>query len=412
MNVLLVLSTKKYPTDIRAEREARALRRAGHAVFLMARRGPGQLARETVDGVQVLRVPLPFQGCKPLADFIYFFFQRYSLLWRLARACRRHRIDVLHVHDLPYAFTTAAAGRLLGLPVIFDMREHYVSMLASSFAAEVYRRFRPLAFILLGLLRLEELFACRWSTKVIVVADEHIGRVRRLGVRRANIAVVTNTEDIDCFEGFPDEPQLRRRWAGKFVIMYVGGLEPIRGLETVLRALPAIRRELPEAHLVLVGDGASRGELEQLTERLGLREHVTFTGFAPFAQLPSYIRAAAVCLVPHISSPHVDTTMPNKIFHYMMLGQPVVVSNLPPLMRVVRDAECGLIFRQQDPQSLAQAVLALRDQGLRRRLGENGRRAVHDRYHWQATVQVLLRLYDGLDPTAGRRAPRGRPATP
>ena len=74
MNILMVLSTKVFPPDGRVEREARSLIGDGHNVFLMARRGPGQPAEEIVDGVHVIRVPLPFQRKKAIADFIYFFY--------------------------------------------------------------------------------------------------------------------------------------------------------------------------------------------------------------------------------------------------------------------------------------------------------------------------------------------------
>ena len=82
-----------------------------------------------------------------------------------------------------------------------------------------------------------------------------------------------------------------------------------------------------------------------------------------------------------------------KNFQFMMLGKPVVVSSTRPMMRVVRDAQCGLIFTERDPHALAEAIIKLEDADLRRRLGENGRQAVADRYNWQQTVQVLLELY-------------------
>lgn len=80
----------------------------------------------------------------------------------------------------------------------------------------------------------------------------------------------------------------------------------------------------------------------------------------------------------------------------MMLGKPVVVSSTKPMMRIVNDAECGLIFEVQNPQSLAEVIIQLGDEQMRNRLGENGKRAVHNRYNWQQTVKALLQLYRGL----------------
>jgi len=393
MNILMVLSTKVFPPDGRVEREARSLIGDGHRIFLMARRGPGQLIEQIVDGLHVIRVPLPFQRRKAIADFIYFFFQRYFIFFYILRACRKHRIQALHVHDLCYALATTLAGKLLRVPVVFDMHEHYTAMLKTSFEAKVYRKFKPFAFILLSLLRIEERIACRLAKKVIVVADEHIARIESLRVRRENIIVVTNTEDIDYFRAFAIDESLVHKWDEDFVVLYVGGFSPHRGLETAIDAMPLVLETITNARLILVGDGVIRRELEQLVQDMDLAERVTFTGHQPFRMIPTYIRLSSVCLIPHISTPHIETTMPNKIFQFMMLGKPVVVSNTRPMMRVVKDAECGLIFKERNAQSLAETIIQLADDDMRRRLGENARCAVDDRYNWEKTVHALLDLY-------------------
>jgi glycosyltransferase involved in cell wall biosynthesis len=397
MNILMVLSAKKYPPDRRVEREAQALIGAGHRVYLMARRGPGQAKEETVDGVHVIRVPLWFQKYKPISDTIYFFMQRYLIFFRILHACRKHRIEVLHVHDLPYAFATVLAGRVLKIPVVFDMHEHYVEMLRSDFNAKQYRKFKPFSFILLGLMALEEKAACRRCRAVIVVAEEHKDRICGLGTKRDCIWEVTNTEEPDDFLSFPIDENIVRNYKQGFVILYIGGFAPIRGLETLIEAMAAVLKAVPEARLLLVGDGCNRQELEELTERLGLSEKVTFTGFAPFEKVSTYMYLSDVCVIPHISTPHVDTTMPNKIFHQMLMGKASVVSNIPPLIRVVEDAQCGLIFEERNAASLAEKIIALKDPALRERLGENGRRAVLEKYNWRQTVQALLELYRQID---------------
>jgi glycosyltransferase involved in cell wall biosynthesis len=391
----MVLSSAKYPPHRRVEREARDLLRDGHQVFLMARRGPGQAAEETVGGVHVLRVPLPFQRRRLFADGFYYLLQRYYLIFYILRACRRHRIDALHVHDLPCAFATAVAARLLHLPFVFDMHEHYTAMLRMAFESDRYRRFKPLAFLLLTVLRGEERIACRWARKVIVVVDEHIDRIAALGVARADIVVVTNTEDIDEFRGLPLDEALLAQYRDEFVILYMGMFDPERGLETALRAMPAVLEQIPHARLLLVGDGPSRTELERLCHDLRLTAHVTFAGFRPFETTPTYIAASAVFLIPHISTPLVEMTIPNKLFQPMILGRPVVVSSTRPMTRIVQETRCGLVFQERDPVSLAETIVQLRDPELRRRLSENGQRAVTERYNWPTTVRALLELYRG-----------------
>ena len=77
----------------------------------------------------------------------------------------------------------------------------------------------------------------------------------------------------------------------------------------------------------------------------------------------------------------------------MILARSVVVSSTRPMMRIVNDAECGLIFKERNEQSLAEKIIQLEDEDLRQRLGENGKQAVEGRYNWKMTAQTLLNLY-------------------
>ena len=396
MKILMVLSSGKFPPDARVEREARSLINTGRTLFLMARRVTGQRKRENVNGVQVMRVWMPFQKIKAVSDFIYFFFQRYLIFFNILIACKKHRIDVLHVHDLCYAFATTLAGKCLGIPVIFDMHEHYTCMLKTSFEAAAYRKFKPFAFILLWLLKKEERFACRRAKKLIVVADEHISRVHECGTAVEDITVVTNTEEIEYFTTMPTDLTVTKPNEDDFVILYTGAFCPLRGLETAIQAMPAVLQEMPNARLLLVGDGAIRHELEQLVHDLKIDERVTFAGYQPYSKLPSYIRLCDVGLIPHTSTPHIETTMPNKIFQFMMLAKPVIVSNTKPMMRIVDDAQCGLYFEAQNQDSLAGVILRFANADLRNRLGQNGRKATEEKYNWQETSKNLLETYQKL----------------
>lgn len=394
MNILMI--TKIFPPDRRIEREAQSLMDQGHKLFLMARRTPEQTEDEVVNGVRVIRYFLPFQKKKAISDFIYFFLQRYLLFFRLLPVCRKHRIDVIHVHDLPYAFAATATGQTLGIPVVFDMHENFPEMLKTSFDSKIYQKFKVFSFLLLNMMRIEEKIACRWARKIIVVADEHIPRISNLGVSREKIAVVTNTEEIDSFKAFGIDKSISEKFGDDFVILYIGAFDPIRGLDTAIKAMPLVLEKIPETILLLVGDGNNRPELEQLARELRLENRVVFAGYQKFERIPSYIAACDAGLIPHISNPHIETTMPNKIFQFMAMGKAVIVSGTRPMMRIVNDAKCGLIFRDRDTKALAEAIVQCHDPGLRRRLGENGGQAVIRRHNWRETARALIGIYSDL----------------
>ena len=273
------------------------------------------------------------------------------------------------------------AGKVLNIPTVFDMHENYVAMHETLVIAKNYKFLKILYAGLSAMWRIEEKFACRWAHRVIVVADEHIPRIKAMGVAPERITVVTNTEDINFFSSLSVEKRLLQRYQNDFIILFFGKFSSHRGLETAIEAMPSILKEIIDAKLLLVGEGNNRRELEELTQKMDLGNKVIFTGFQPFKLIPTYIELSKIGLIPHISTPHIETTMPNKIFQFMLLGKPLVVSSVRPLKRVV------------NPASLAKAIIRLKDEELRRRLGENGRRAVKDHYNWQVTVQALLSIY-------------------
>jgi glycosyltransferase involved in cell wall biosynthesis len=121
-----------------------------------------------------------------------------------------------------------------------------------------------------------------------------------------------------------------------------------------------------------------------------------FVDWQPFEKIPSFVASSDVCLVPHHSNPNTEASSPHKLFQYMLMGKPVVVSSCKSLQRVVEETGSGLSFKAGDRQALASAVVKLKDEGVRRRLGEAGRRAVLKKYNWGRTSSKLVRIYEHL----------------
>ena len=97
--------------------------------------------------------------------------------------------------------------------------------------------------------------------------------------------------------------------------------------------------------------------------------------------------------------------MPNKLYDYMALRKPVVVSDTIPMRRVVQSTECGLVFESGNAAGLAEQVAKLVDPEVRRSLGENGRRAVETRYRWDVDARTLVETIERLSKTKIRPDP-------
>lgn len=394
MNICMVLADVDFPPDIRVEKEARSLISAGHRLFVIcARRGKSPV-RSVWNEIAIRRIaPLPFFFRK-INSLVYLLSLR-DLQWRKAirKIMRREAIDAVHVHDLPKVGTALSAAKGERVRVIADLHENYPALVK---LASIHRR-STLSERFLEASRWRR-WERRWAMRcdhILAVVEEAKERLVKKGIPSGKITVVENTVDVEHFLSIPLKKEIVEQFRGSFVVSYVGGFSHHRGLDTAVRAMPAILEGMPNARLLLVGRGEAMPELRSLVKLMGLNERVVFTGWQKPENLPSYIAASDVCLVPHKSTEHTEATVPHKLYHYMVMGKPVVVSSCRPLRRIVEGAECGLVFEAGDARSLASCTLRLKDPGLRKRLGDAGREAAHGRHSWEATSGRLLGLYLG-----------------
>jgi glycosyltransferase involved in cell wall biosynthesis len=284
------------------------------------------------------------------------------------------------------------AGRA-GIPLIADLHENWPAALRNYGYA---RRFPGRILISPDRWERHERQVLPQVGRIIVVIEEAKERLLRLGLPAERIAVVRNTVKADEFRGFGIDPSIGERFRGRFVLSYLGGFERHRGLETLVDATAILARSIPETILLLIGGGSTAGALRERAAALGIAERVVFEGWQPFERFPSYIEASNVCVIPHLRNDHTDTTIPHKLFHYMLLGRPVLTTDCRPLKRIVDEAGCGLVVESGNADAMARAASSLADPVLRARMGEAGRRAVLDRYNWERDAAVLVELYRGI----------------
>ena len=198
------------------------------------------------------------------------------------------------------------------------------------------------------------------------------------------------------FASLPDQSAARRQigWdENAFIVGYVGRLHTIgmdKGVGTLIQALSQVNG----AHLALVGGPDDMAEdLRRQWRELGLPdERFLYAGHAPPADVPRYLRAFDVCVMPH---PRITQfaryTSPLKLFEYMASGRPTVASDLPAWSDVVVHEETALLVTPGESAALAQAIHRLRrDPDLRDRLAKNARQRVMAHYTWAVRAQKIL----------------------
>lgn len=393
MKVLYVYQDQ-YPWDVRVDKIVSTLSEENIGVHIVSRNRTNLPRTEQLgEHIRVHRLPrASWKPARDLANFPAFF----SPIWlsEMTRLIRREGIDLLIARDLPLSPAAYIAAKATGRPVLMDMAENYPALIRSTW---MYKGPKPVDLIFRNptLLSVMERAIVPRMDGVLVVSGESAERVRRMRGPGRKVWIVGNTPMLG------DEERVHEEWviqwtkkirnSASFVLLYVGFLEAHRGLDVAIKAVKLLSESMPGLVFIIIGTGTVEHRLRKLSKALNVEKHVVFTGWISNHELDPFIDVADVCLVPHYVTEHTHTTLPNKIFDYMKHGKPVVVTQSKSLSRIVKGADCGLVYQDDSPRDLRDKVEALRDIGKRQILGSNGLQAVRREFNWDYDRARLLK---------------------
>ena len=231
-----------------------------------------------------------------------------------------------------------------------------------------------------------------WMDRIIAVSEDIAAKLREIGVDEEKIRIVYNGVD----ERFQPRDRLEMRRAlqlpdDRFFLLFVGLLAPVKGLLVLLEALHSMQSERP--FLALVGEGPVEEEMRERLARDGAEEQVLFAGAQPSSEIPKWLNAADALVLASFSEGR-----PNVVLEAQACGVPVVATRVGGTTELICDAETGLLVESGNAAGLADALRKLTaDEALRRRLGEAGRRSIHEKgLTWEASSQQVQAIYREL----------------
>ena len=370
-----ILTSVHMPFDGRVfHKEARSLAKAGYDVTLIARHDK----EEIVGGIHVLPLPEAKSRLRRMT----------KVTRRLYRLAVRADTDVYHFHD-PELMIVGLRLKRRGKKVIWDAHEHYPNSILDK-----YYIARPLRWLISRSFDLFERAVVRYFDYVIYTTPLVGARYSTMKVRSGR---VENYPIIELSEALPRQPQEK--------IIYLGGMSRIRGLVEVVEAFAEVVKKHRTWKLCLVGScspASFETELRDFVKKLGVEANVEFIAWVPYDEKEKLSSQAAMGVITYLPYSNNTSCLPNKLFDYMLMGLPVVASSFPLYREVVEGSRCGLIVDPSKPQEIAAAMEYLIEHPQEaRQMGENGRRAVREKYNWEKESQRLLQVYDTVLQTEG-----------
>ena len=228
------------------------------------------------------------------------------------------------------------------------------------------------------------------ASSIIAVADGVKEYVESLCSSPHKIHVVPNGVDPGRFR--PDATATLPRKPGTFTVGFVGSLKPWHGLQDLVEAFRLLRRDVPEARLLVVGDGPERTSVEVALTDADLSDVAHFTGAVSHADVPGWLASMDVAVGPYPQETNCYFS-PLKIFEYMAAGLPVVATSTGQIPQIVDDGETGILTRPGRPDELASALQRLyRDGALAASMSRAARERAVSRHTWSAAGHRILEI--------------------
>ena len=326
-------------------RVASGLKRRGWdvSIFCLSRRGP-LIQRAEVGGTRVVG-PASFEPRSSI-----------QMLWAIVplyRYLRRSQPDLVATYLTASDVLGSLAARLAGVGRVVTSRRYLHG----------YHGIKLLLY------RLGMLLSDRLSDRVVAVSE---------AVRHQAVVEGTPPDVIETIHNSVQLPEGNgrdeRSLPGQPIIGTVGHLHPDKGYATLIDSVPALLARLPDASVVIVGEGRDRTSLEYKAADLGVSNHISFLGER--LDVPDLLHQFDIFVFPSLRE-----GMPNALLEAMAVGLPVVASGVGGILEVVSDGENGLLVPPSSPGFLADAVVRLwSDAGLREKLGAAAARSIAENF--------------------------------
>ena len=378
---ICILTTVDSPSDPRVfYKEAKSLAKV-HDVIVIA--PSDEPIDKEIDGIRVITVrKLTNKILHPIT------------MWKIFREGLKQECDVCHCHAPGGLFLGALLKILKRSKVVYDAREHYPSLIAEN---SLFPDFiRPLVRFLADI---EERVLIRFADVVITVNESLQKHYAKIG---KEAIVIYNFPNLKAFNPDKKNGILGEEYAQNKIVIYEGAVSRKRGLDKFLLALPKVRETVLDVKFLVVGKLFDTGDFEKWIDdylkKQKLNANFEMIGQKPHEEVVNYINISNVGIILFQPTHYNNLIgLPLKLFEYMACGKPVVASNFPEIAKVVKEADCGILVDPTDVDEIADAILYLLEHPEEaKRMGENGRRAVEEKYSWDKMEEKLLELYGRL----------------
>jgi len=319
---------------------------------------------------------------------------QYQLIKTLARrledVIELEKPDILHAHSpVLNVIPTLWVARKHNLPVIYEVRAYWEDAAVDHGTYQEgswqYRTVRTL-----------ETLACHKATHLAVLCDGIKHDLMSRGISSNKLTVIPNGINLEDFTDRRPDEENRKNWnlAGKRVIGFIGSFYRYEGLDLLVRAFADLVKDHDDLVLLLVGGGEVKHELEEQIQTLGIQSHVVMPGRVSHDVIPGIYGLVDIFVYPRRSIRLTELVTPLKPLEAMIVGKPLVASNIGGHRELIQDDVTGLLFTPDDANALSATIgRLLSDEPYLKTLGQQAQTWAKKCRSWDETTSAYGQIY-------------------
>ncbi len=358
--------TKKYPNIMGGDSTvvaglAKYQKKMGHQVYILT--SNCSEVRESPEvtryGLKIDSIKLDRINLKRIISLLILFFYLFFYLKRI-------KPDIVHSHSPDLGFILSIHCRLYGISIVNTY--HGIS-------------FNDKGYFLIKR-KLEE-FLIKHSNfdKIIIKDKSSLDDFKKLKIR--NVGYLPNAIDLDLFR------QKRHKVNGKITFLFAGRIEKEKGLDYLIHAVNKLKKKEKGFEVLLIGKGLDQKYFQELVTSLKLDDYIKFLGEKSKDEMIDYYFDSDVFI-----SPSLHESFPVTVLEAWAAKLPVVISDVGGVSTICKDKENAIIITPKSPKDIIEAMITLiKDPGLRKKLGENGRKLVEKNYRWDKIAEEMESIY-------------------
>lgn len=304
----------------------------------------------------------------------------YTVLSSL-KVIKDNSFDIFHAHSFTATIPALIVKQILKIPTILTMHTSHFGKWYS-ITKQVLRS------AIYSAIEKKTLFNNRFD-KIITVNKSLVKTSMKMGVSKNKLVYIPNAIELEEFDLYkPDEIASSQ----EKTVLFVGRLTPVKGLHTLLRAIPLVLDKSTHCKFLIAGEGPLKEDLAKYIYQKNLQEHVYLLGVQTGNDLIRLYKTSNVGVLSSYTE-----GCPVSVLEAWAAGLPVVATRVGGTKEIVEHGKNGLLVPPGNPKALAKALIkVLTDEKLTKYLGDNGRALVEKEYNWKTTIKKILEIYQSV----------------